>query len=65
MRARSWLGPTLSVLLLCGCEELLLPPSEAQRWTFAVPRGAVWSWVVLWSEELWVGVANARLEPGP
>ena len=28
----------------------------AQRWTFRVPRGAVWSWTVLWSEELWVEV---------
>ena len=143
MRVRSWLGPILSVLFLCGCEELLLPPevepagepgtaiysaagpfvgagyvasgratyliddagraalslsdnfsipavpgvaiflsdspdleravkvgdleapSGAQRWTFSVPRGAVWRWVVLWSEELSVGVANARLEPGP
>ena len=35
----------------------------AQRWTFRVPRGAVWSWTVLWSEELWVGVARARLQP--
>jgi hypothetical protein len=37
--------------------------SGAQRWTFKVPRGAVWSWTVLWSEELRVGVARARLRP--
>ena len=35
----------------------------AQRWTFKVPRGAVWTWVVLWSEELRVGVARAPLTP--
>jgi hypothetical protein len=35
----------------------------AQRWTFRMPRGAVWSWVVLWSEELGVAVARARLSP--
>jgi hypothetical protein len=38
-------------------------PTGAQRWTFRVPRGAVWSWVVLWSEELRVGVARAFLQP--
>jgi hypothetical protein len=35
----------------------------AQRWTFKVPRGAVWTWAVLWSEELGVGIAKARLLP--
>jgi hypothetical protein len=38
-------------------------PTGAQRWTFRVPRGAVWSWVVLWSEELRVVVARALLQP--
>ena len=38
-------------------------PTGAQRWTFRVPRGAVWSWAVLWSEELGVGVARAPLRP--
>ena len=35
--------------------------SGAQRWTFRVPRGAVWRSTVLWSEELGVEVARARL----
>ena len=35
----------------------------AQRWTFKVPRGAVWSRAVLWSEELRVEVAEAQLDP--
>jgi hypothetical protein len=34
-----------------------------QRWTFRVPLGAVWRWAVLWSEELSVGVARAKLRP--
>ena len=37
----------------------------AQRWTFKVPRGAVWSWAVLWSEELRVSVARAQLVGAP
>ena len=36
--------------------------SGAQRWTFAVPRGAVWRYALLWSEELWIEVGRARLE---
>jgi hypothetical protein len=39
----------------------LKAPTGAQRWTFKVPRGAVWTWAVLWSEELGVGVARAPL----
>lgn len=35
----------------------------AQRWTFKVPRGAVWERAILWSEELGVEVAHARLLP--
>ena len=38
-------------------------PTGAHRWTFRVPRGAVWTWVVLWSEELGVVVARASLLP--
>jgi hypothetical protein len=38
-------------------------PTGPQRWTFRVPRGAVWGWAVLWSEELRVGVARAPLRP--
>jgi hypothetical protein len=34
-----------------------------KRWTFKVPRGAVWRWVILWSEALDVEVARAHLEP--
>ena len=41
----------------------LASPAGAQRWTFRVPRGAVWRWAVLWSEELRVDVARARLSP--
>jgi hypothetical protein len=37
--------------------------SGGQRWTFRVPRGAVWAWAVLWSEELGVPVARAQLAP--
>lgn len=37
----------------------------ARRWTFRVPRGAVWSWVLLWSEQLRVGLARAPLQPLP
>ena len=37
--------------------------SGAMRWTFRVPRGAVWRWVVLWSEEGRVQVARAELLP--
>src|SRR5262249_41114872 len=33
----------------------------AQRWTFTVPRGAVWTWALLWSRDLGTGVARARL----
>jgi hypothetical protein len=41
----------------------LLSTSGAHRWTFVVPRGAVWRWVLLWSEEARVEVARAQLEP--
>jgi hypothetical protein len=41
----------------------LTAASGAQRWTFMVPRGAVWRYALLWSEELWVEVSRARLEP--
>jgi hypothetical protein len=40
----------------------LKAPTGAQRWTFRVPRGAVWRWAVIWSEEVRVGVARARLQ---
>ena len=35
----------------------------AQRWTLKVPRGAVWRWVVLWSEAAGVQVTEATLDP--
>lgn len=33
------------------------------RWTFRMPRGAVWRYVLVWSEELGVAVARAELVP--
>lgn len=37
--------------------------SGAQRWTFTVPPGAVWRWVLLWSAELDVEIGRAPLDP--
>ena len=33
------------------------------RWTFRMPRGAVWRWVVVYSEGLGVAAARAELVP--
>lgn len=33
----------------------------AQRWTFWMPKGAIWTWVILWSEDVSAQVARARL----
>lgn len=37
--------------------------STSARWTFRMPRGAVWRYVLVWSEALGVGVAQAELTP--
>lgn len=37
--------------------------STSARWTFRMPRGAVWRYVLVWSEALGVGVARAELTP--
>ncbi len=36
----------------------------AQRWTFLMPRGAVWRYAVIWSAGLGVEVGRAELVPG-
>ncbi|MBW3534846.1 MAG: hypothetical protein KY453_06450 [Gemmatimonadetes bacterium] len=41
----------------------LAPGLTSARWTFRMPRGAVWRYVLVWSEELGVGVGRAALTP--